>query len=135
VRRELADGSHRGRSPEDYQPRASAADYVRATRVRGEVQRALARFFERHDLVLAPNLPVAPPRVDEVFDELFAAPDPLGAAGAVAGLPALALPCGFEGGLPVSLQLVGPPLSEARLLSAGALLQARTSFHRPRPPL
>ena len=54
---------------------------------------------------------------------------------ALAGLPALALPCGFEDGLPVSLQLVGPPLSEARLLSAGALLQARTDFHRPRPPL
>jgi aspartyl-tRNA(Asn)/glutamyl-tRNA(Gln) amidotransferase subunit A len=133
--RELADASHRDRTPEDYQPRAGAADYVRATRVRGEVQRALARFFERYDLVLAPNLPVTPPRVDEVHDELFAAPDPLGAAGAVAGLPALALPCGFEAGLPVSLQLVGPPLSEARLLSAGALLQARTGFHRPRPPL
>ena len=133
--RELADASHRDRKPADYQPRASAADYVRATRVRGEVQRALARFFERHDLVLAPNLPVVPPRVDEVFDALLDGPDPLGAAGAVAGLPALALPCGLEGGLPVSLQLSGPPLSEARLLSAGALLQARTSFHRARPPL
>jgi aspartyl-tRNA(Asn)/glutamyl-tRNA(Gln) amidotransferase subunit A len=133
--RELADASHRGRTPADYQPRASAADYVRALRVRGEVQRALARFFERYDLVLAPNLPVAPPRVDEDFDALFSAPDPLGAAGAVAGLPALALPAGLEAGLPVSLQLVGPPLSEARLLSAGALIQARTDFHRPRPPL
>lgn len=133
--RELADPSHRGRTPADYQPRASAADLVRATRVRGELQRALARFFERHDLVLAPNLPVAPPRVDEVFDELFAAPDPLGAIGAVAGLPALALPCGLEAGLPVSLQLVGPPRAEARLLSAGLALQAATTFHRPRPPL
>lgn len=133
--RELADPSHRDRRPEDYRPRASSADYVRAQRVRGEVQRALARFFERFDLVLAPNLPVTPPLVEARFDELFSAPDPLGAAGAVAGLPALALPCGLEGGLPVSLQLVGPPLSEARLLSAGALLQARTDFHRPRPPL
>lgn len=133
--RELADPSHRGRTPADYQPRASAADYVRAQRVRGEVQRALARFFERHDLVLAPNLPVAPPRVDERFDALFAAPDPLGAAGAVAGLPALALPAGLEAGLPVSLQLVGPPLSEARLLSAGLVVQAGTDFHRARPPL
>ncbi len=131
----LADPTHQRRAPADYQPRATSADYVRATRVRGEVQRGLARFFERWDVVLAPNLPVAPPPVDEVHDATFAAPDPLGAAGAVAGLPALALPCGFEAGLPVSLQLAGPPRSEARLLSAGALLQARTSFHRPRPPL
>ena len=45
---------------------------------------ALARFFARHDLVLAPNLPYPPPRVEEVFDELLSAPDPLGAAGNLA---------------------------------------------------
>jgi len=133
--RELSDPSHRTRRPEDYQPAASAADYVRAMRVRGEVQRRLGAFFERWDLVLAPNLPVKPPRVEEDFDALFAFPDPLGAAGAVAGLPALALPMGFTDGLPVSLQLVGPPRSEARLLCAGALFQARTTFHLARPPL
>ncbi len=133
--RELADPSHQGRSPASYRPRASSADYVRASRVRGEIQRAAARLFERHDLLLAPNLPVAPPRVDEPLAASLSGPDPLGALGAVAGLPALALPCGQEGGLPVSLQLVGPPRSEARLLSAGALLQARTTFHHPRPPL
>ena len=133
--RELADPSHRRRRPEDYEPAASAADYVRASRLRGELQRALDAFFERCDLVLAPNLPVAPPPAEAPFDDLFDAPDPLGAAGAVAGLPALALPCGLEDGLPRSLQLVGPPLSEPRLLAAGALLQARTSFHRARPPL
>lgn len=133
--RQLADPSHQRRRPEDYRPRASSADHVRASRVRGELVRALARFFERFDLVLAPNLPVAPPLAEATFDDLFAVPDPLGAAGAVGGLPALALPCGFEAGLPRSLQLVGPAFSEARLLSAGALLQARTSFHRARPPL
>jgi aspartyl-tRNA(Asn)/glutamyl-tRNA(Gln) amidotransferase subunit A len=133
--RQLADASHRTRTPEDYRPKAGAADYVRAMRVRGEVQRRLAAFFERHDLVLAPNLPFAPPRVEERFDALFAFPDLLGAAGNLAGLPALAMPMGFVGGLPVSLQLVGPPLAEARLLSAGALFQARTAFHLARPPL
>jgi len=90
--RELADRSHQERSPADYLPQASAADYVRAMRVRREVQRAFGAFFERHDLVLAPNLPFAPPRVDERFDALFDFPDPLGAGGNLAGLPAVALP-------------------------------------------
>ena len=104
-------------------------------RLRGEAQRAMARFFERHDVVLAPNLPVAPPRVEENFDEALDFPDPLGAAGNLCGLPALALPMGRVQGLPVSLQLVGPPLSEARLLSIGAWLQRRTDYHLARPPL
>jgi aspartyl-tRNA(Asn)/glutamyl-tRNA(Gln) amidotransferase subunit A len=132
--RELADPAHRARTPADYVPAATSADYVRAARIRGEIQRALARFFERHDLVLAPNLPVAPPPVDEPLAPLAAIPDPLGAAGALAGLPAVALPAGFARGLPVSVQLVAPPLEEARLLSAAMLFQSRTSHHLARPP-
>jgi aspartyl-tRNA(Asn)/glutamyl-tRNA(Gln) amidotransferase subunit A len=133
--RQLADPSHRTRTPPDYLPRASSADYVRAMRLRGEGQRAMARFFERYDLVLAPNVPVAPPRVEENFDATLDYPDPLGAAGNLCGLPALALPMGLVQGLPVSLQLVGPPLAEARLLSVGAWLQGRTDYHLARPPL
>jgi aspartyl-tRNA(Asn)/glutamyl-tRNA(Gln) amidotransferase subunit A len=101
---------------------ASAADYVRAARLRGEAQRTLARLLERHDLVLAPA-----PRGDE--------PDVLSAAVALGGLPAVTLPAGVAGGRPVSIRLVAPPLEEARLLSAAALFQARTPHHLNRPPL
>jgi aspartyl-tRNA(Asn)/glutamyl-tRNA(Gln) amidotransferase subunit A len=132
--RALSDPSHAQRAPADYAPRATSADYVRASRIRAEAQRALARLFERHDLLLAPNLPWPPPRVDEPLGPLFAIPDPLGAAGNLAGLPAIALPMGFSGGLPLSLQLVAPPLEEARLLAAAMAFQARTSHHLQRPP-
>jgi aspartyl-tRNA(Asn)/glutamyl-tRNA(Gln) amidotransferase subunit A len=131
----LADRSHQVRMPDDYLPRATAADYVRAMRVRGELQRRLARFFREYDLVLAPNLPYPPPRVEENFDALLDFPDPLGAAGNLAGLPAIAMPMGIVQGLPVSLQLVAAPLEEARLLSAAALFQARTGHHLARPSL
>jgi aspartyl-tRNA(Asn)/glutamyl-tRNA(Gln) amidotransferase subunit A len=133
--RELADASHRTKKPEDYLPEANAVDYVRAMRLRGEIQRALARFFLRFDLVLAPSYPFAPPRVEENFDALFATPDPLGAAGNLAGLPAVSLPMGFSRGLPVSMQLVGPPLEEVRVLSVAALFQSRTEHHLARPAL
>jgi aspartyl-tRNA(Asn)/glutamyl-tRNA(Gln) amidotransferase subunit A len=132
--RELSDRSHADRRPEDYLPRALASDYVRAMRLRGEVQRALAAFFERHDLLVAPNLPYPPPRVEENFDALFSAPDPLGAAGNLAGLPATAVPMGFANGLPLSLQIVGPAFEDARVLSAAAFFQSRTRFHLERPP-
>ena len=50
------------------------------------------------------------------------------------GVPALALPCGFDArGLPVSLQLVGRPFSEATLLAAGRAWQRATDWHQRLP--
>jgi aspartyl-tRNA(Asn)/glutamyl-tRNA(Gln) amidotransferase subunit A len=59
----------------------------------------------------------------------------LQAAGNLAGLPALSLPCGFTGGLPLALQLVGRPWTENTLLAIGAEFQRRTDWHRRRPAL
>jgi aspartyl-tRNA(Asn)/glutamyl-tRNA(Gln) amidotransferase subunit A len=54
----------------------------------------------------------------------------------LAGLPALALPCGAEAeGLPVGFQLVGRALDDARLLGIGSLFQKHTGFHRRAPEL
>ena len=131
--RELADPSHATRRPEDYEPKASAADYVRAQRVRAEMQRALAAFFARHDAILAPAVSRPAPRVDEELEDAPPA-HPVGAGGAVAGLPAVYFPVGFAGGMPVGAQLVGPPFEDARLLSAAAWFQARTRFHLELPP-
>lgn len=132
--RDLADPAHAGASAADYEPRATSADYVRALRIRREAQRALAALFERHDLLLAPNVPFAPPPVDGPLAAL-AAPDPLAAAIDLAGLPAVALPAGLAAGLPVSVQLVAPPLEEGRLLAAALAFQARTTHHLQRPPV
>jgi aspartyl-tRNA(Asn)/glutamyl-tRNA(Gln) amidotransferase subunit A len=52
----------------------------------------------------------------------------------LAGLPGLSLPCGFSQGLPVGLQLLGPPLEEGRLLRVADAYQRRTDFHSCRPP-
>ncbi len=131
--RELDDPSHRNRGPDDYAPRATSADYVRAARIRGEAQRAMARLLERHDLLLAPNLPFAPPKVGDAVGAARGAHDPLGAAIALAGLPAAAIPIGFAKGLPLSALIVGPPLDDARLLSAAVSFQSRTSHHLQRP--
>ena len=46
------------------------------------------------------------------------------------GVPALAVPCGFDSrGLPISLQLVGRPFAEATLLAAGRAFQRETDWH------
>jgi amidase len=52
------------------------------------------------------------------------------------GYPTLSLPCGrSEDGLPLSLQLVGHPLSEAMLFRLGRAYEDVTEWHRRHPPI
>jgi aspartyl-tRNA(Asn)/glutamyl-tRNA(Gln) amidotransferase subunit A len=51
----------------------------------------------------------------------------------LAGLPALSLPCGLVGGLPVGLQLIAPHLAEAPLLKAAHYFQRETDWHQRAP--
>jgi aspartyl-tRNA(Asn)/glutamyl-tRNA(Gln) amidotransferase subunit A len=55
---------------------------------------------------------------------------------ALAGAPALALPCGFTGsGLPLSLQIIGRRHDDATALRVGHAYEQATEWHRRRPPL
>ena len=47
----------------------------------------------------------------------------------LAGLPAVSVPCGFSGGLPVGLQLIGAHLSEPALLKVAHYFQLETDWH------
>ena len=89
--------------------------------------------FDEFDLLLAPTLPVSPPRVGDpelaVRDRMTQLTFPLNAVSA----PVVALPCGRTvGGLPVSLQLIGRPGDDAVVLGAAAALEAELG-HTPRP--
>jgi aspartyl-tRNA(Asn)/glutamyl-tRNA(Gln) amidotransferase subunit A len=46
----------------------------------------------------------------------------------------MVLPCGFAENLPVALQVVGVPFSENLLLAIGKEFQARSDWHKRRPP-
>lgn len=51
------------------------------------------------------------------------------------GVPALVLPCGFDGrGMPIGAQLVARPFAETALLAAGRALQRETDWHLRAPP-
>ena len=117
-----------------------AKDYLKAMRIRTLVQAAFQKLFSDVDILLAPARYTIATKVTDPLDRN--SPDPnrpkgmmgLIAAGNLAGLPALSLPCGLADGLPIALQLVGRPWSENLLLKVGAEFQSRTDWHRRRPP-
>ena len=52
----------------------------------------------------------------------------------IAGLPSLALPCGFDTqGMPVGMQLIGRPFEEETILCAGHAFQSVTDYHKQSP--
>ncbi len=107
-----------------------------------QLQRALAQrtammeraleFFKTYDLLLCPATIVPPYAIENryvaecdghKFDNYV---QWLGIVYAItlACCPALSLPCGFtESGLPVGLQIIGPPRGEAQLLAGAKVLE------------
>ncbi|MEO1934368.1 MAG: amidase family protein, partial [Myxococcales bacterium] len=52
----------------------------------------------------------------------------------LAGLPALSMPCGMSEGMPVGMQLLGPPLGEAAILRIGDAYERRCDQSVGLPP-
>jgi len=105
---------------------------ARARLQRGALLRRMAHFFESFDLLLTPAAVVPPFPVEirwieELEGHRFATyVDWLAITSAITltSCPALSLPCGrTRAGLPVGLQMVAPPRSEAYLLAAAAMLE------------
>ncbi len=121
----------------------AAKDYLKAMRVRSIVRSEIRKLFTRVDVLISPSCFGVAPKITEPLDR-SSEPDPapklrglraLGAAGNLAGVPTLALPCGFAEGLPVGLQLVGRAFAESNLLALGVAFQKVTDWHRRRPPV
>src|SRR5438094_159888 len=112
------------------------AYYLQAQKVRRLIARDFAQAFERCDVILGPTSPSTAfeigAKVDDpvqmYLNDIFTVSAPL------AGLPALSIPCGFDGaGLPVGLQLTGNYFPEARLLGFAHRYQQETDWHQRVP--
>jgi amidase len=89
---------------------------------RAGLREYLDKLFERYPLLALPTISQPPPRIGAERDvDLTELTLPFN----LSGDPALALPIPVEGAaLPASLQLVAPANEEARLLAAGAVIEA-----------
>ena len=106
------------------------AYYVRALRARAKIRAEYLAALAGVDVLLTPTVPTPAFKVGEkasdplqlYLEDIFTIPANL------AGLPAISVPCGKSGHLPVGFHLVGAPLSEAKLLAAGRLFEAAHGF-------
>ncbi len=120
----------------------AAKDYLKAMRIRSLMRTELKKLFMQVDVLVSPSRFGAATKLDEPLDgppQSATGSRPRGlrnlmGAGNLAGLPALSLPCGFAGGLPVAIQLVGRAFTENTIIALGAAFQGVTDWHRRRPP-
>lgn len=112
--------------------------YADAMRFKERWLRTLDGVFSRVDVLLMPTCPVtAPLHTDAVkMLETTRQLSRFTYAWALAGTPALSVPCGFAAnGLPAGIQLVAPRWQDARVLALGAHYQRITAHHLRRPAL
>ncbi|PID14201.1 Asp-tRNA(Asn)/Glu-tRNA(Gln) amidotransferase GatCAB subunit A [Sporosarcina sp. P34] len=120
----------------------SAVDYLQAQQVRRQLKQEFHEVFQKVDVLIAPTLPVVASKIGEdtvdlngkqvdLIDNIirFTGPSNL------TGNPALSVPGGFKGDLPVGVQIIGPAFSEALLLDVGYAIEQTNPMKNRKPAL
>jgi aspartyl-tRNA(Asn)/glutamyl-tRNA(Gln) amidotransferase subunit A len=101
-----------------------ARDYVRAQRLRHRYQREMVKLFENFDVLMTPAAPgAAPAGIETTGDPVMNGPWTL------TDFPTMTLPHALTvDGLPIGVQLTGPPLQEGLLLEVGRAVEEVVRF-------
>jgi aspartyl-tRNA(Asn)/glutamyl-tRNA(Gln) amidotransferase subunit A len=118
-----------------------AADYLKALRVRRQVESAFHKVFRSIDALVTPQLPTTAPLIDATTVTIGGRVEPVPAALTrftrifnLTGMPALSICCGYSSGsLPIGLQIAGRPFDEATVLRIGDAFQRHTVGPSRRP--
>jgi aspartyl-tRNA(Asn)/glutamyl-tRNA(Gln) amidotransferase subunit A len=109
----------------------SGADYVVAQRARDRIREAIRRVFEQVDVLLLATSPITAPVIGDRVARWRSGDEPVDGALVrltspfnLSGVPALSVPFGAAGGLPVGVQVVGQWNDEPRVLAVGRLIEA-----------
>ena len=116
--------------------------YLKSQKVRRLIVNGFSEVFKQVDILLCPSSPNVAIKIGSAADDpLFGyIADQLNIPAALAGLPALSIPCGFgkpkdgeDVKLPVGLQIIGPQWGEEKIFQVGHAYQQVTEFHKMRP--
>jgi aspartyl-tRNA(Asn)/glutamyl-tRNA(Gln) amidotransferase subunit A len=113
------------------------AYYLKALKVRRLLKNDFDRVFEDFDVIAAPTAPTVAFKLGEQTGDPLTLymNDILTVPINMAGLPGMSIPCGFAGGMPVGMQLIGKPFDEGTIIKAAYAFEQATSFHLARPGL
>ncbi len=137
-------------TPELYQPETlrrirsganiSAAEYILRRREMDQERRKAHEFFADVDLLVTPTMPIPAPAIADLKkDPAALRPAELALLRNtrpfnVWGLPAVSVPCGVtKSGLPIGLQIAGPPWREDLVLRLAHAYERATEWHERRP--
>jgi amidase len=103
----------------------SAGEVAAARAWRPHWRDAMVRALSTVELLALPTVPFFPPRLADAHGHHYTVfTNPVN----LAGFPALALPVPSREHLPASLQLIGPPGSEALLLATGQVIESAAGW-------
>ena len=112
------------------------AYYKKALQVKAVIKKAFDEAFTKYDLLLTPVAPATAPKLGESLSDPLKMylSDIYTVSVNLAGLPALSMPCGFDGkGMPIGAQLIGPPLGDGMVLNGAHAFQQETDWHKKAP--
>lgn len=112
------------------------AYYQKALKVRALIRQAFDAAFGKYDAILSPVAPTTAPNLGESLSDPLAMylSDIYTVAVNLVGIPAIALPCGFDAaGMPIGMQLLGAVWSEEKLVNLAHAYQMHTDWHKQSP--
>jgi len=113
------------------------AYYLKAMKVRRLIRNDFVEAFNKVDVIICPVSPTLPFKLGEKVNDplqMYLA-DIFTVTANLAGVPSLALPCGFIDDLPVGMQIVGPDFSEKLLYQVGYSYEQETKWYRIKPKI
>ncbi|MDQ0071192.1 aspartyl-tRNA(Asn)/glutamyl-tRNA(Gln) amidotransferase subunit A [Variovorax boronicumulans] len=111
------------------------AYYLQAQKVRRMIADDFQQALKQCDVIAGPAAPTTAWKIGEHGDDPVAdyLADIFTLPASLAGLPGMSVPAGFDGGMPVGLQLIGNYFGEAKLLNAAHRFQQATDWHTRTP--
>ncbi|SDO31135.1 aspartyl/glutamyl-tRNA(Asn/Gln) amidotransferase subunit A [Psychrobacillus sp. OK028] len=113
------------------------AYYKKAQQVRTLIKQDFDKVLADYDVIIGPTAPTPAFKIGENVEDPLTmyANDILTIPINLAGVPAISIPCGFEDGLPLGLQIIGNYFDESTIYRVAHVYEQSTDFHKQTPQI